>query len=243
MKVRGKRRAVAAVMAHPDDVEHSMGGTAWLLRNAYCLHILCATGGERGIRGKSADEARQIRQKEQAAACKLFGAKLAFLGRMDGDLYADKGICDEVAGRLARLKPVAVFTHWPINEHPDHTAAYDLTIRAIRQAGIRDRTEVYLSENAIGTQTNQFCPDVYVNISRVIEAKKTLVRCHRSQNPDEGAVERVVSRNQFRGMLAGCEYAEGFKTLYPLTANGPRGRATLLLGAGATWAGVLKQSI
>lgn len=91
-----------------------------------------------------------------------------------------------------------------------------------------------MSENAIGTQTNQFCPDLYVDISRVIEAKKALVRCHRSQSPNERAVERVISRNRFRGVLAGCQYAEGFKTLYPLTANGPRGRARLLLGLATT---------
>jgi len=142
MKAGAKKRAVAIVMAHPDDVDNSMGGTAWLLRNAYRLHVVCATGGERGIRGKSADRARAIRQKEQADACKLLGAELIFLGRMDGDLYADKGICDEVAGLLGRLKPAAVFTLWPINEHPDHTAVYDITIRAMRAARIRNDAEV-----------------------------------------------------------------------------------------------------
>lgn len=214
-----------------------MGGTAWLLKDACCLHVLCATKGEHGIRGKSPGEAGAIREKEQAAACRLLGAKLTFLGRMDSELYADKGICDEVARLLGRLKPVAVFTLWPINEHPDHTAIYDITIRAMRAAGIYGNTEVYLSENAIGTQTNQFCPDIYVDISDVTEAKRALVRCHRSQNPNADKVEDVIERNRLRGILAGCEYAEGFKTLYPLTANGPRGHASLLLDLGAAGPG------
>lgn len=232
LKSEKNRRQIACVIAHPDDLDHSMGGTAWMLKDACDLHVICATKGEHGIAGKSPEEAGAIREKEQAAACDLLDAELTFLGRIDSQLYTDKAICDEVAQLLGRLRPAAVFTLWPINEHPDHTAIYDITIRAMRQAGIYDRTEIYLTENAIGTQTNQFQPDVYVDISNVIEAKKALARCHRSQNPREEDVDKVVARNQLRGLLAGCQYAEGFKTVHPLTANGRRGRATVLLGLG-----------
>lgn len=135
-----------------------------------------------GFGAKSADEAGAIREKEQAAVCELLGAELGFLGRIDSELYADKGICHEVAWLLGRVKPVGVFTLWPINEHSDHTAIYDITIRAMRKAGLYGDTEIYLAENAIGTQTNQFQPDVYVDISDVIEAKKALARCHRSHS-------------------------------------------------------------
>lgn len=234
MRRKKPKPPVAFLIAHPDDMDHSMGGTAWMLKDTHRLHVLCATKGERGIRGKSLGQAAAIRQKEQAAACKRLGADLTFLGRIDGELRADKAICDEVAQLLEKLKPVAVFTLWPINEHPDHVAIYDIAMQALRGAGLYRQSEIYLAENAVGVQTNQFCPDIYVDISEVIEAKKSLARCHRSQNPTEDNIEDVVARNRVRGLLAGCQYAEGFKTIYPLTANGSQGRATLLLGLGAT---------
>lgn len=52
MKSGKDRPPVAFVLAHPDDLDHSMGGTAWMLKDAYDLHVFCATKGEHGIRGK-----------------------------------------------------------------------------------------------------------------------------------------------------------------------------------------------
>ncbi len=184
-QVEGKK-VVAVVIAHPDDMDHSMGGTAWLLKGAYQLHVICATKGERGIEGASLKEAGAIRQKEQEAACELLGAGLTFLGRIDGELYADKGVCEEVAGLLGEMRPAAVFTLWPINEHPDHVAIFDITMRALRIAGIYRETEIYLAENAMGTQTNQFDPDVYVDISGVIEGKRRLAAVPCVAEPGRG---------------------------------------------------------
>ena len=46
------RRSIAFVVAHPDDVAFSFGGTAWLLHEQYKLHVLCASKGERGYAWK-----------------------------------------------------------------------------------------------------------------------------------------------------------------------------------------------
>ena len=45
------RPAIAFVTGHPDDVAFAMGGTAWLLKDKYQLHVFCATRGERGYPG------------------------------------------------------------------------------------------------------------------------------------------------------------------------------------------------
>ncbi len=208
------RKNIVFVVAHPDDVSNSMGGTAWLLRHKYDLHVLCATRGERGIKGKTYEEAGGIREKEEAAASELLMANLTFLDRTNGELFADREICERVAGIFKELQPVAAFTLWPINRHEDHTTVYEITVKALRLAGLEDAVEVYMSENGIGGQTNQFEPDLYVDISGVIEQKREIVRCHKSQN--QGDVDRVTRRNEIRGLFAGCEYAEGFKSLRPI---------------------------
>ena len=221
---------IVFIIAHPDDLSHSMGGTAFLLKQDYDLHVLCLTKGEHGIKGKTPDEAGAIREKEEAAACKILDAKLTFLGQIDAFTYADKEICEKVAAILKDLQPKAVFTLWPINEHPDHIVVHGISVKALMLAGLYHQTELYFSENQMGVQTNQFDPDVYINISEVIETKKDLMRCHHSQNPTEADVERYFQRNVFRGMLSGCKFAEGFKTNYPLTVNGKRKTGSVLLG-------------
>ena len=207
---------VVYITAHPDDSSNAMGGTALLLKDTCDLHVLCATRGERGISGKTYEEAGAIREKEEAAACALMGAQLTFLGAVNGQLFADQAMCEKVAGILTELRPTAVFTLWPINEHEDHTAVYEITVKALMLSGLQGTTELLMGENDIGGQTNQFTPDVYTDISGVIEQKRELVRCHQSQYPTDERRQYVIQRNVFRGRLARCEYAEAFKSFYPV---------------------------
>ncbi len=217
-----ERKNIVVVTAHPDDFAHSMGGTAILLSKRYALHVLCATKGQRGIRGTGMREAAAIREKEEEAANALAGASVRFLGRTDGDVHADEDLCQAIAAVVEELLPVALFTLWPVNV-PDHFMVYAAAMKALHLAGRYYETEVYMSENGVGGQTCQFEPDLYVDITAVVEKKREMVRCHRSQNRDEEAVERVIERNRLRGMMARCDYAEPFKTVMPL-ANRRWGR-------------------
>lgn len=85
--------SVLFVVPHPDDLAYGMGGIAFLLRDKFDLHLLCATKGERGIPGRSLDETGITREEEQKAACELLGANLNFLGKIDRELYADIETC------------------------------------------------------------------------------------------------------------------------------------------------------
>ncbi|MBI5725641.1 MAG: PIG-L family deacetylase [Planctomycetes bacterium] len=236
-KSNSGRPNIAVVVAHPDDLAHAMGGTAWLLKDKYKLHVFCASRGQRGyaapkdelvhIRPPNA-ELGKIRSAEEAAACKLLGAQLAFLDQIDGEIYADPRTCRKLACALADLRPAAMFTLWPVNV-PDHVAASAIATRALYLAGLADKTEIYFFENEPGGQTNQFVPDLYVNISEVIDRKRDLIRCHKSQNPDENAVAKVIRRNVMRGLCARCDYAEPFKTPDPLINARKAGKMRYLL--------------
>ena len=225
-KIKRKQRpAVVLVVAHPDDIANSMGGTAYLLKDRYRLHVLCLTRGERGLSPEPRQTTAALRSKEEAAVCRILGASLTFLGQIDGEACAESALCARVARILKRLKPAALFTLWPINFHHYHIAAYAVAIQSLYRSGLIHKIEVYMPENDPGGQTNQFTPDLYVNIDAVIEKKREMIRCHRSQHPDESRVERVIQRNAYRGALARCRYAEGFKVMQPLV-NSRWGRRT-----------------
>jgi LmbE family N-acetylglucosaminyl deacetylase len=219
MKSSNISESVVFIVAHPDDVANAMGGTAWLLREKYNLHVFCATRGQRGIAGKTPEEAASIREQEEVAVCRKLNASLTFLDQMDGEVYCDRETCRIVAEELKRLQPKAIFTLWPVNRHHDHIAAYDIAMQAIKYSGISRDTDVYMGENDIGGVTRQFDPDILVDISDVIEQKKELVRLHQSQHPDEEAVNQVIGRNVFRAKFAQCAYAEAFKLTAPVTVR------------------------
>src|ERR1044072_3577782 len=129
---------VVCVGAHPDDPESGCGGT--LARYAALGHavtIVYLTRGERGIDGKSLDEAARIRTAECEAACRIIGAKPAFFGQIDGATELPRAHVDAMRRLLAAEHPDVVFTHWPVDTHMDHQVASVLTIRAWMEGDLR----------------------------------------------------------------------------------------------------------
>lgn len=205
--------SVLFVVAHPDDLAYGMGGIAFLLRDRFDLHLVCATKGERGISGRSLSETGAIREEEQKAACELLGANLNFLGRIDQELYADIETCRQVADTVRRTAPIALFTLWPVDNHPDHSAVSEIARKAVFMAQ-RSIEIVYCEEG--DRQTAHFTPDIYVDISGVIDEKLELVRCHESQNKNDSMVQACLKKASRRGEEVGCAYAEGY-----LSISGP----------------------
>src|SRR5262245_54544982 len=120
---------VICVGAHPDDPESGCAGT--LTRYAdqgHSLVIIYLTRGERGIRGKTLEEAARIRSAECEAACKIIGAKPLFFGQIDGATQITRAEVDAMTRLLSTENPDVVFTHWPIDTHMDHQVASMLTI-------------------------------------------------------------------------------------------------------------------
>ena len=194
--------------AHPDDPESGCGGTIALYTDlGHEVSILYLTRGEAGIRGKSAPEAAAIRTAESQKACAILKAKPVFAGQIDGNTELNRARYDEFRAVLDAEHPDIVFTHWPIDTHRDHRAAsmlvYDAWVAAHKAF------DLYYFEVEQGTQSQLFHPTNYVDISKTADRKRAACFAHSSQDP-EGWYRLHDKMNQFRGMEAGCELAEGF---------------------------------
>lgn len=215
-------KSIACIAAHPDDIEFAMGGTVILLREqGYSLHYIVLTSGQAGIKGKVPDDACEIRESEQMAAADAAGAEVTFYRQMDGELFAGRELCSKVGEELKKIDPAAVFAFWPLNV-PDHSAAYEVAQKACHCADIYYTTEFYLYETSIGGQTNQFEPDIYVNISEVYKKKIELLRLHTSQT-GSSSDEDLLFESRCRGAESRVDYAEGFKPVHKI-ANRRWGR-------------------
>jgi LmbE family N-acetylglucosaminyl deacetylase len=203
------RMAVVCVGAHPDDPESGCGGT--LARYAALGHavtIVYLTRGERGIPGKSLDEAATIRTAESRAACKILGAKPVFFGQIDGATEVTRAHADAMTRLLAAEGPDVLFAHWPVDTHMDHQVASVLTIRA--WMALRTPAQLYFYEVNSGSQTQGFLPNTYVGISSVVEQKKAALFAHVSQDGQGIWREHHEIMAAWRGREVGVAAAEGF---------------------------------
>jgi LmbE family N-acetylglucosaminyl deacetylase len=203
---------VVCVGAHPDDPESGCAGT--LLRYAKAGHsvtIVYLTRGERGIRDKPLDESATIRSAECEAACKIIGAKPIFFGQIDGATEVNRTHVDAMTKVLSTESPDIVFTHWPIDTHMDHQVASFLTIRACM--ALKDRPHLYFFEVDTGDQSRGFLPNAYVDVSQVIEEKKSALFAHISQDGKGIWRQHHEIIAAWRGREAGVPAAEAFVRL------------------------------
>ena len=203
---------VVCVGGHPDDPESGCAGT--LTRYSELGHlvtIVYLTRGERGIRGKSLDEAAKIRSAECEAACKIMGARPVFFGQIDGATELNKTHIDDMTKLLSAEGPDVLFTHWPIDSHMDHQVASLLAIRA--WMALTPKPQLYFFEVNSGSQSQGFLPNTYVDISAAIEKKRDALFAHVSQNGQEIWRQHHEIIANWRGREAGVGAAEAFVNL------------------------------
>src|SRR6185436_11755968 len=109
------RLSVVCIGAHPDDPESGCGGTlARYSAAGHAVTIVYLTRGERGIEGKSLEDAAHIRTLEAEASCVVLGATPMFFGQIDGETQVTHTHVAAMSKLVAAQKPDVLFTHWPV---------------------------------------------------------------------------------------------------------------------------------
>jgi LmbE family N-acetylglucosaminyl deacetylase len=241
---------VLAVGAHPDDVDAFCGGTLALLAGGGIpVHVAVATGGEGGIPGAEAAEARELRLAEGRRAAEILGAAtFEWLGMEDQAAVASLEARARLADHIRRIGANLLVTHPPGDYHADHRAVAEL-VHAMRigacaanvgnERPLRSAPDLAYMDAAQGLV---FEPHVWIDVSSVWETKMAMLRAHESQATLGGETELaplIESLGRLRGDQRGCRYAEAFRGCgsWPTPDGGIR-RLVLLAEAGAdTWGG------
>ena len=167
---------------------------------------LYLTRGEAGIKGKTHKEAAAIRTEESEKACAILKAKPVFAGQIDGATEVNKARYDEFRKILEAEKPDIVFTHWPVDGHRDHRATSLLVYDAWQELG--RKFALYYFEMEAGMETQVFRPTHYVDITATEARKRTASFAHYHAPLYYQKYHDVM--NRFRGLEAGCKFAEAF---------------------------------
>ncbi len=202
---RKTRMNILAIGPHPDDIEFGCGGT--LLRYGYSgndIFELILTDGCVG-----GDPV--IRKQEQEKASAAVNAKQLFwAGYRDTELEDNRALICSIEDVIRATNPEVVLVNSPEDSHQDHRAAARAAIAATRNV-----KEVFFYESP--TSMN-FMPDIFVDITDILEEKVKLLELHASQ------IERTSIENlriteiarayaTFRGVQGRVRYAEGFRGL------------------------------
>lgn len=237
---------ILAIGAHPDDIELQCAGT--LARYAAAGHkvfIAVATNGNVGSPTHTREEIAAIRHDEQRASCAVIGAELIWMDFDDEWLMNDRPTRTRFIDAIRQADPDVIFIHGPTDYHPDHRisgqvaedARIPASVRLVETAlpYIERIPHMFYMDNPAGVD---FEPEVYVDISDVIDVKTEMLLSHTSQNDwlqalfgEDATLKNLMLTNaKARGLKAGSEYAEGFREVktFPRT-----GSFDLLPGYGA----------
>lgn len=200
---------IICVGAHPGDPEFGCGGTLAKYSDAgHSVSILYLTRGEAGDPSKTFNESAALRTKEAEAACAILKAKPIFAGQIDANTELNKASIEKITKLILAEKPDIVFTHWPLDTHPDHQIAGLLALNAWVNSG--QQFYLYYYEVNTGSETLEFKATEYVDISGVRERKKAAMFSHKTQNPEEVYNTFFKAMEEFRGLEAGVKAAEAF---------------------------------
>jgi len=204
-----KKLNIVCVGAHPGDPEFGCGGTMAKYSDAgNNLTFVYLTRGEAYKPIQSYAQSAELRTKEAETACKILNAKAMFAGQIDGNTELNNQQNEVITKLILSLQPDVVFTHWPVDAHPDHQVAGQLALTAwIRSL---KNFHLYFYEVNTGSETMGFSPTDYVDIADVREKKKAAMFAHKTQSPEEIYNSFFKTMEEFRGLEAGVKAAEAF---------------------------------
>ena len=220
---------ILCVVAHPDDAEILCAGTLIrYVKSGHNVTIAIFTDGSMGDAVIAPDILKAIREKEARTAAEFIGAGFIWGGIVDEHVFPDAAQRRKMIDILRETDPDIIFTHSPSDYHPDHRYVSQLVFDAYFQKGLPyipgqqmsacrfGQAQVYYMDNLGGIG---FLPTEYVNITDVFDIKKQMLAHHKSQFEamkdlaDTDLFDMIEVQARFRGMAAGCRYAEGFTRL------------------------------
>ena len=223
--------SILVAMAHPDDAEIFCAGTmALLLAGGHKVSVLTMTAGGLGSYNKNVEEIEEIRFNEASSAASLIHATYSCLHLKDGFVYDTPDSRTALIHRLRRLQPDLVITHLPDDYHPDHRATSSMVEAACLLSTLPNisspsaplkRTPVLYHAAPLHLVNHlgyPFIPSFGVDISTVIEIKRSMISAHKSQVDLMQHMFRVTqfvedmldAHDRKLGARFGVPYAEGY---------------------------------
>jgi LmbE family N-acetylglucosaminyl deacetylase len=196
---------VLAIGAHPDDIEYGCAGmlTKYAERG-HDVYLFVASDGGMGGRGA-------VRRREQKHSAVIMGARKVFWGGYrDTEIPLNRELVACLESVIKKVKPRMIFVQYWDDTHQDHRNLAQGTMSATRYV-----PNFLFYE---GPTTQNFTPNCYTDVEKVLDKKLACLEAHRSQVAktnieDLTILELARSCANFRGIQARVKYAEAFQSV------------------------------
>lgn len=226
-------KTVFAIAAHPDDIEFMMSGTMFLLKEAGCeLHYMNIANGDCGTAVHEKGEIAEIRRQEAMNAAEYIGAIFHESITSDLEVFYNKQTMARVTAVIREVNPDIVLVQYPNDYMEDHNNAARLAVSATFNRGMRNapvapyvkpvdkEVTIYhaLPYGLYDPMRNLIKPEMYVDVSSVIDKKKKMLGMHKSQKEwldvSQGMNSYIIEMERqakLCGSLSGSfQYGEGW---------------------------------
>lgn len=233
---------ILVIAAHPDDEVLGLGGTIKKLsKNGNNVKIVIMATGIKARRSKNYSNSEkyeidekisddldfqiQLLRKESIKSSKILGAKsIDFLNFPDNemDTVSLLEVTKSIEKIISNFKPEIVYTHTNFDVNIDHRICNQATLVATRPQAKNKVKEVLSYEVPSSTEwyfPSSFSPNVFVNISNEISAKKNALKCYTNEIenfPHPRSVEAIDAISKKWGSVSGFKHAEAFYLLRKL---------------------------
>lgn len=182
---------IIVIGAHPDDADHSTGGTAIKFSQmGHNVLFVSLTNGDAGHQNKGGGALAKIRRAEAQEAGKRFGVEYRVLDHHDGELMPSLNVRLDVIRQIRNWDADVVIGPRPYDYHPDHRntaivlqdAAYMVMVPNVApDTPPLKKNPVFLYTRDRFQKPYPFQPDIAVDISDVFEQKIYAMSAHESQ--------------------------------------------------------------
>jgi LmbE family N-acetylglucosaminyl deacetylase len=187
---------VFAFSCHPDDIEFMMGGTLFLLGHAGCsLHYMNLADGCCGSTELPPEKITAVRRREAMAAAALLEAAYHESLVPDLEVFYTPELVRRATAVMREVRPDIVLLPSPEDYMEDHMNTSRIGVTAAFCRGIPNfATEppkpptfqdvvLYhaLPYGLVDGLRRRILPELYVDITSVIDRKEAMLACHESQ--------------------------------------------------------------
>jgi N-acetylglucosamine malate deacetylase 1 len=225
---------VLAIGCHPDDIEFQMAGTLLLLKKAgWDVHILNVANGSVGSMTLRPEQISAVRWREASKSAGLLGATIHECMVDDLEVFYTQDLIRRVTGLVRQVKPDMVLTLSLEDYMDDHMNAAKLAVTGTFLRGVGNYRSIpdmpavledamlYHGTPLSGTDMMRrpIVPELYVDVTSVIDEKERLLACHESQKEwldktqgFDSYLKTMRDGSAAMGTLSGrCRFAEGWR--------------------------------
>jgi len=188
---------------HPDDESIGCGGL--LLKYGKQVDIMVLTDGRYGNPEWSEEDTVKIRKKEFELAMKFIGINsYAFIEAEDSNLHKNFEKFKQIKKKLNNYDYIIIPN--PSDMHPDHMIVKYMLDKII-PLRFKGKIVYYEIWSALSSPTH------YIDISDIVNDKKDLINTYKSQIKHIDYASRILSLNNYRGILHNIKHEEAYQII------------------------------